>query len=397
MDGEIKPLLRLLKAYVQEGAAPKVTLESGVDWSGMIQISRRHGVLPFVVLVLEKTGLIETLAPEIQLEISAYVDQARYENRIKQMEFRKIAALFSEANIPLIPLKGMALTHTIYREAPVRRMGDIDLQIPEQDAARARALLLKRGFSETELMNRWQTEIATRTDGLAGKATYSRDGLVLDLQWKPVFRIGGSLIPWNAKEAWENAAPAPFMGPNVRMHVPLDQARYLLLQAAGDLETQYLFLMQLLDLALVMNRYGLASNTILGADLAKTSPPMARKAMESLLRFVDECLISGENGRELSGEVHALSEYLLAQTFDLSRRFSGRLFLSRQDISLWSKGLFLAGYFFPSEGALRPYRERGWLGILSGYGAHWHRLAVKGARLLTQFLGCFFTCLPFFA
>lgn len=62
-------------------------------------------------------------------------------------EFFKIFDVFSKKNIPLIPLKGIALIQKIYPDSGNRYIGDIDLLIKAKDVPKAASFLQESGYS----------------------------------------------------------------------------------------------------------------------------------------------------------------------------------------------------------------------------------------------------------
>ena len=71
-------------------------------------------------------------------------------NLFLNQEFCKILDAFSERNIPLLPLKGIALIQKIIPDMGHRYMGDLDLLVKVEDVVSATKLLKEMGYTSPE-------------------------------------------------------------------------------------------------------------------------------------------------------------------------------------------------------------------------------------------------------
>src|SRR3989338_2337142 len=151
-SAETDLILSALKFFVHFESEPAAFIQKIkmiAEWQPVIALASRHRVLPFVTLALDKAGAFKEIPAETQTVMAQDMRQALLDNRAKVAEFKKHNRFFEEAGIPIIPLKGIALTQAVYNEVPVRRMGDIDLLIKEKDVATVHQILEEKGFLDS--------------------------------------------------------------------------------------------------------------------------------------------------------------------------------------------------------------------------------------------------------
>ncbi len=232
---EIDLILAALRFFVHfesRRAEPLIQKVKAVsDWQPVIALAFRHRVLPFVTLALDKAGAFRDIPAETRMLMEKDVQQAVLDNRAKMAEFKKYNRYFEDAGIPVIPLKGIALTQTVYKETPVRRMGDMDLLIKEKDVPAMHAILENQDFFTPLLINLWHTGISEKING---KGSRVREGVDIDLQWRPRLFIGGKFAEWLPEDAWRDAERCPSLGSKVYLLNPSHLASHLLFQAGND-------------------------------------------------------------------------------------------------------------------------------------------------------------------
>jgi len=69
-----------------------------------------------------------------------------YKNQILYRQAEGILAVFQQAKLPVLMLKGAALIKRFYNDDAIRFMDDIDLMVPQADYERAASLMLEQGW-----------------------------------------------------------------------------------------------------------------------------------------------------------------------------------------------------------------------------------------------------------
>lgn len=353
-----------------------------MDWDQMLATAKRHRVSAFLTYAFKKAQLFERLPTSIQGFLKSAMVQATVENMAKMAEFKKYSSLFEEQNIPIIPLKGIALTHVIYEEMPVRRMGDIDIFVREGDLERVKTLLKSHGFCQRAYANLWHTAIASR---LIGRESYVKNGLDIDVQWHPRFYICGDYVVWNTEQAWRYSQPCPLLGTTVHLFLPLQQGQYLLLQIANDFNSAGFLLVQLFDLAMVIKKFNLDKDKLFQGVSGELKPNVSRQ-IEELLQAVLETFLNPHAAQIFSIDTLKILQAAFESGTSAQNTWGGtsiiRAPLSRQD-----KVAFFFGYFSPDPNYIRQQYGHGFLAMLRGLVGHWIRLMSKALRFLSGGLG----------
>lgn len=376
MGNEISPsldfILRALRFFVRPEAGGGADLvrktKAVLQWDPLLNLARRHRVLPFLTLSLDRVGAFSEIPAEIRTVLEKDLQSAVLDNRAKMIEFRNYNRCFEEAGIPVIPLKGIGLTETVYKDTPVRRMSDVDLLIKKSDLPRADEVLQEQGFATPPLMNAWHTPLSEKIDG---KGSRIRGHDNLDLQWGPRFMIGDEFAEAPLQGAWERAERRQALGTNVFLLSAVDHANYLLYQAANDYCKDYLFLYQLLDLAKVLQSGNLSPDCF----ERQSAAPSSRAILERLGKATEEIFFLPT--ADYSESTGVFCAYLI----ETPLRPNGKVFFmkiaSLPYLCFWEKILMYLGYFIPDHRRLRQDYGEGGLAFLKGCMNHWGRFTAR--------------------
>jgi hypothetical protein len=123
----------------------RTVLQESIDWSILLQTALSHGVMPLLYRSLSSTssdavpkGFLE------QLRAAFYANAAH--NALLTKELLKLLRLLEIHGIPALPFKGPVLAVSVYGNLALRQFGDLDILLREQDAERAREILLSNGY-----------------------------------------------------------------------------------------------------------------------------------------------------------------------------------------------------------------------------------------------------------
>ena len=154
---------------------------------------------PLIYQNLQKHNLYET--SDIRFKIAHR--ETFQKNRLLFQTIRQILEKFQAAEIPLILLKGAALSVQYYRSSAVRPMWDIDILVKRKDCQKAIEILAENGYRSVSHNLSLVLEFAPAC------AFVNKDRNEIDLHWQ----IGKNC--WNANKTdilWENAVPLDFYG-----------------------------------------------------------------------------------------------------------------------------------------------------------------------------------------
>jgi hypothetical protein len=131
------------------------------DWRYFINLANNHGVSALVYFNLDRQHLLD-LVPLTEADFlrkSYLVNLGR--NTYNASVLKEGLQLFSNAGIKIVLLKGMALEHTVYGNAGIRQMSDIDLLVSRTDCLKARDLLLGLGYKSLPVKSVFHKPIIT--------------------------------------------------------------------------------------------------------------------------------------------------------------------------------------------------------------------------------------------
>ena len=122
-------------------------LASGdIDWPELAQMARDNrvsGLLAPVFDALEKEGTITECAAD-RVKHDAF--QATATALHFQSILEDVLALFERHELPVIVLKGLALSHLLYAEPHRRPCGDLDILVKPEDYSRLHEILVGAGY-----------------------------------------------------------------------------------------------------------------------------------------------------------------------------------------------------------------------------------------------------------
>lgn len=335
-------ILNCLRAFLHGRPLPETNLQF-LDWDTVIRQSQANRVFPLVIHVLERDGYLAGLPHDKQIELHSVLMRSEWELQNKLSEFKQVRQLFQKNDIRLIPLKGIALSYLVYNKTPLRLMGDIDFLIEERDLERSQNVLLGEGFVLNEAKNRWHTKVMM---DIFGRWDFIRGEMVVDVQWLPKFFVEDEFVTWDCESARKRAVPFREVGENVWMLSAMDQISYLIFQIINDFQINVVYLIQFLDLALMMNKYQITRELILQASsLYSTS---VQNRISDILSIVEDLFFTDKSHEDFQP---ASAEFIEC-FFELSKTPQSGFAIQKITSlihSPWEKLKFLAGYFVPGK------------------------------------------------
>jgi hypothetical protein len=114
---------------------------------------------------------------EIQVAKSVY-RHTWCNNNLSFHALRKVLSAFSEEEIPVTLLKGVAMIANYYRDSGLRVVGDIDILVPRDRVKVAIELLRKAGWHQLNHLNE------SEFDNIHATPFKNSDGVNIDLHWR---------------------------------------------------------------------------------------------------------------------------------------------------------------------------------------------------------------------
>ena len=177
------------------------------DWAGAERGACAHGLLPWLARALSETGMADgACAPVVA---AAGASAARTLGQMRRLT--ELTALLERAGVPALPYKGPTLSLQLYGDVALRQSVDLDLVVPFDRYADARAALVAHGLPPRGGHSRTQERTLF---AWLGHAPFGRGADFVELHWRfadrrfpfpltaeralacaRVLRVGGQALP----------------------------------------------------------------------------------------------------------------------------------------------------------------------------------------------------------
>jgi hypothetical protein len=225
-----------------------------VSWSRLLDRAEAHGVVPLAGRSLAALGWPDVPPPvRAAFEAARRINAAR--NALVARALVRVLEGLGRAGVPVIPLKGVALSESLYGDAALRVSADLDVLVPRDCVARAWAVLGELGYVMAGHEERVEgTELGLLLESNIEYAFASPEaaGCPVELHWGIAWRW-----PHSARalaDLWADARPRPFRGAPAHALGPEWELLYLAVHAARH---RWEFLKWMADIHEVCRRGGL--------------------------------------------------------------------------------------------------------------------------------------------
>jgi len=209
---EIEFLLDASRVRLEDDDARQLGARLGhdLDWTYVLHMARRNGVTALLYRHLNAAG-----PGGVPQEVLDQLRQSFHENSLRNLlmtgELFKVLDLFGAHGIAAIPYKGPTLAVLAYGNLAFREFVDLDLLLHECDLAKARNLLIARGFRLSYPLT--PTQEAAYVKSLRELPLVSSEGVLVELH------VGLTLrdyrFPLDLDRLWDRLLPVPLLGRNL--------------------------------------------------------------------------------------------------------------------------------------------------------------------------------------
>jgi len=218
---------------------------SELSWDEVASLVLRHGVVGQFCTVMGKREWVD-----IPIEIKERLKSCRTQQAVRALgqvaELARVARLFAEASVPIIPLKGVALSQELYGDPCVRSSCDLDILVKPDDMEKAAELLISVGYSDTLGFNGMHERQKRHLIDTSHHHTYISDlkGTHIELHWRSYL--------WSKTQIsalWETCQPLIWLDDSLRK---FSDAENMLFLADHGARHGWSCLKWLSDLAMLM-------------------------------------------------------------------------------------------------------------------------------------------------
>lgn len=120
------------------------------DWGELLALAHREGVGPLLYWRLSRSGKFSLLPEDVRTALRTLYAMTWSQNQRLFKELGSLLALFREAGITPVLLKGGCHALTIYPDMGLRPMGDLDILVPKRQFAEAVRLAGSLGYADSK-------------------------------------------------------------------------------------------------------------------------------------------------------------------------------------------------------------------------------------------------------
>lgn len=141
----------------------KVLAGKIIDWEYFAIMANAHGISALVSRNLDHLGLAEGIPSPVisMLRNSRMLNISRNAFHITAIE--EILSLLNRAGIRVVLLKGLALELTVYGNAGLRQMTDVDILVERDNYVKAQSILMENGYDSMPVKSGFHKPIAAWT------------------------------------------------------------------------------------------------------------------------------------------------------------------------------------------------------------------------------------------
>ncbi len=152
---ETRLLVAAARLRVDGTSRPRLEqlLAQRVDWERVAAEAEGHRVAPLVYHTLSRPELAPLVPPATLAQLEGAYRVNGVFNLLWQHELRRVLAQLVGSGIPVVLLKGAALLHTVYPDAALRQLRDLDLLVAGRQLPAAELHLVALGYQPAE--ERW--------------------------------------------------------------------------------------------------------------------------------------------------------------------------------------------------------------------------------------------------
>jgi hypothetical protein len=122
-------------------------LAKPLAWDAVLFYAKYHSVASLLYRNLKLFNNLDRIPRDAQRTLLLLSHRTEYQNRLLSKVLHDLLRDFTEAEIPVMVLKGIALVELIYGHFSLRPLIDLNLMIPRQRLNAAKRLLLQNGYA----------------------------------------------------------------------------------------------------------------------------------------------------------------------------------------------------------------------------------------------------------
>ncbi len=182
------------------------------DWNALSEAATRMHLSPILSQTIAGSNMESVVPQSVQANFSNAYNQVLARNIVLQQVFIQFAGILNSENIPVVPLKGIYLSETVYADIGLRHLSDIDVLVPENDIEKVRTIMESNGWQvEASIM---RSKIEDSQFSQAHPYTLVKGDIRIELHIH--LYSGGQNAKIPVTDLWEDTKRESFLGVEIR-------------------------------------------------------------------------------------------------------------------------------------------------------------------------------------
>ena len=246
---EIEILLGCARSRLDRQHAARIArvLERDIDWTYLVRTALVHQLSPLLAHHLQNSDF--AVPVDVRTALRLHLEDNRQRTAALIAVLFELMDAFAQCHIAAIPFKGPTLGAVAYGDPALRRAGDLDFLIREEQASAVGDILLARGFMDTDGAMTPEEDATYRRYQCEYAFFRSADAVVVEPHWAIAPKT--MAVPLDYPAMWQRVEPMPLDGRPVAMLAPEDLLLVLCVHGSKHEWTQ---LRWISDVAELINR-----------------------------------------------------------------------------------------------------------------------------------------------
>lgn len=147
-DNEFIFIISVLKSSEENNSLSAAPLRRQSQWNKILKLSQQQEIAPLLYAKLTKHPQKNIIPSDIFKKMENIYLTNLFRNTVLWNEFTQIIESADEAEVKILPLKGIILSRTTYPNLALREFADIDVLIQGEDLFKIKEILSKRNYEE---------------------------------------------------------------------------------------------------------------------------------------------------------------------------------------------------------------------------------------------------------
>jgi hypothetical protein len=204
------------------------------DWAEILRMARQHRIGPMMRWQLQHAHSHLRVPPDVAAALDQQFRHWTVRMMMIQRELLRVHGILEAAGVPHVALKGAHLAYCVYPHPALRPIRDLDILIPPDRIAQARAALLASGLTTVDRYERVPQSVKEKAPHLpplfAGNVSVELHKRIFHLKEDP----GAGPDITDDPDFWHRCTRQPIAGTPITVPCAMDQLLHIIVHGVYD-------------------------------------------------------------------------------------------------------------------------------------------------------------------